>query len=140
MLISEFARVAGLTPDTVRFYVRLGLLTPDKSTKGGRAPYSIFTSHHVKAVEDIRLGQMLGLSLNQMLVLKKEQEDKGLSPSRGREIGMMLLVDLERKADHLNEMVSWFKSLMTWEDNGQAGPRPEMPVVRKNSDNMHRIK
>jgi hypothetical protein len=33
MLISEFARETGLTTDTVRFYIRKGLLTP--TTNGG---------------------------------------------------------------------------------------------------------
>jgi len=34
MLISEFARVTGLTRDTVRFYARLGLLQPPTNVKG----------------------------------------------------------------------------------------------------------
>jgi MerR family transcriptional regulator, copper efflux regulator len=35
MLISEFARAAGLSRDTVRFYVRRGLLAPLAGNKGG---------------------------------------------------------------------------------------------------------
>ncbi len=34
MLISEFARTSGLSRDTVRFYVRLGLLRPETNGKG----------------------------------------------------------------------------------------------------------
>ena len=38
MLISEFARLTGLTRDTVRFYARLGILRPQTNGKGGRHP------------------------------------------------------------------------------------------------------
>ncbi|KQO91154.1 hypothetical protein ASF32_22755 [Methylobacterium sp. Leaf91] len=131
MLISEFARVVGLTPDTVRFYVRLGLLLPDRTSKGGRTPYSVFTSEHVRTVEDIRLGQMLGLSLNQMLALKKEHDAEGLSPARSKEIALMLLGEIEQKADNLNTMASWLRSSIAWEDGGRHGPRPKMPVIHK---------
>ncbi len=43
MLISEFARATGLSRDTVRFYVRLGLLQTQATEKrGGRRPYQVF--------------------------------------------------------------------------------------------------
>ena len=48
MLISEFARASGLTPDTIRFYIRRGLLKPETSRKGGSNPYQIFTAEHVQ--------------------------------------------------------------------------------------------
>jgi MerR family transcriptional regulator, copper efflux regulator len=35
MLISEFTRATGLSRDTVRFYVRRGLLAPLAGNKGG---------------------------------------------------------------------------------------------------------
>jgi hypothetical protein len=48
MLISEFARKTGLTTDTVRFYVRRGLLTPETNGKGGRNPYRLHRREHVR--------------------------------------------------------------------------------------------
>jgi hypothetical protein len=38
MLISEFARTAGLTPDTVRFYVKRGLLKRLLAKRADRIP------------------------------------------------------------------------------------------------------
>ena len=61
MLISEFARVTGLTRDTVRFYARLGLLQPKTNGKGGRHPYSVFTEKDIQAAEVIRISQSLGM-------------------------------------------------------------------------------
>ncbi|WP_206998568.1 MerR family DNA-binding transcriptional regulator [Trinickia mobilis] len=40
MLISELARETGLSRETVRFYVRLGLLLPQTTEKGGRQVYA----------------------------------------------------------------------------------------------------
>jgi DNA-binding transcriptional MerR regulator len=55
MLISEFARATGLTADTVRFYVRLGLLRPGAGALGGRHAYRIFGEPDVRAARAIRL-------------------------------------------------------------------------------------
>jgi hypothetical protein len=40
MLISEFVRRTGLARETVRYYVRFGLLQPQATQKGGRHPIS----------------------------------------------------------------------------------------------------
>jgi hypothetical protein len=45
MLISEFARITGLTRDTVRFYARRGLLQPETNDKGGRLDLTRFCGH-----------------------------------------------------------------------------------------------
>jgi len=57
MLISEFARAAGLTPDTVRFYVKRGLLKPLAGKKGGSNPYQVFTDEHVQMARTVRIAQ-----------------------------------------------------------------------------------
>jgi len=63
MLISEFAQASGLSVDTVRFYVRQGLLTPKRSSKGGLRGYQEFGPSEVRIAAGIRIGQALGLSL-----------------------------------------------------------------------------
>ncbi len=63
MLISEFARATRLSTDTVRFYIRRGLLVPENNGKGGRNPYQIFTAEHVQTARLIRMAQSLGMSL-----------------------------------------------------------------------------
>lgn len=59
-LISEFARTAGLSVDTVRFYVRKGLLSPETTAKGGSKPYQIFKPEHVEAARIIRMANCSG--------------------------------------------------------------------------------
>src|SRR5258708_27567644 len=70
MLISEFARRAGLTTDTVRFYVRRGLITPERNGKG-RNPYQVFTADHVRAAKIIRTAQSLGMSLKEIAAISR---------------------------------------------------------------------
>jgi len=86
MLISEFARAAGLTSDTVRFYVRRGLLKPLAGKKGGSNPYQVFTAEHVEMARAIRMAQSLGFSLREIAVLNIEYQAKRITPSRGAEI------------------------------------------------------
>ena len=57
MLISEFAIAAGLSRDTIRFYVRLGLLQPQTTAKGGRRPYQLFSAEDVQAARIFRIAQ-----------------------------------------------------------------------------------
>ena len=63
MLISDFAKATGLSPDTIRFYIRRGLITPETGSKGGRNPYQIFSAEHVREARLIRMAQSLGMSL-----------------------------------------------------------------------------
>jgi MerR family copper efflux transcriptional regulator len=82
MLISDFARVTGLTRDTVRFYARLGLLRPQTNGKGGRNPYSVFTDEDVRAVEVIRISQSLGMSLKEIAAFNEERREGHLTCER----------------------------------------------------------
>ena len=84
MLISEFARATGLTRDTVRFYVRRGLLKPLAGNKGGSNPYQVFTHEHVQTARAIRMAQSLGFSLREIGVLNVEYQARRIRRRAGR--------------------------------------------------------
>jgi DNA-binding transcriptional MerR regulator len=86
VLISEFADAAGLSCDTVRFYVRRGLLRPLAGNKGGANPYQVFTDEHVQMARTICMAQSLGFSLREIAALNVEYQAKRITPSRGAEI------------------------------------------------------
>ncbi len=73
MLISEFARRAGLPTDTVRYYVRLKLLRPETNGKGGSNPYQVFTAEHLLAAKIIRTAQSLGMPLKEILAISQQR-------------------------------------------------------------------
>ena len=125
MLISDFARVTGLTRDTVRFYARLGLLRPRTNGKGGRHPYSVFTDEDVRAAEVIRISQSLGMSLKEIAAFNEERRKGHLTNGRRVEIMSAQLVSLEAKATELEAMISFVRAKIDWLNGGQEGSEPD---------------
>jgi len=124
MLISEFARASGLSRDTVRFYVRRGLLAPLAGNKGGSNPYQVFTNEHVQMARTIRMAQSLGFSLREIAALNVEYRARRLTPSRGAEILSGQLARLEEKAAHVNAMIRYIRAKLAWLDAGSKGSEP----------------
>jgi MerR family copper efflux transcriptional regulator len=125
MLISEFARLTGLTRDTVRFYARLGLLRPQTNGKGGRHPYSVFTGKDIQAAQTIRIAQSLGMSLKEIAALNEERRNGELTCERGIEIMSAQLVRLEAKATELAMMISYVRAKIDWMTRGKQGRQPD---------------
>jgi MerR family copper efflux transcriptional regulator len=124
MLVSEFARLTGLSPDTVRFYVRRGLLKPMISDKGGSNPYQIFTDEHVQMARLIRMAQSLGFSLREIAVINLEHQARRITPARSAEILRGQLARLEEKAAHVGGMISYIRAKLAWMEAGGKGPEP----------------
>ncbi|WP_227307383.1 MerR family transcriptional regulator [Acidisoma cellulosilyticum] len=124
MLISEFARTTGLSTDTVRFYVRLGLLVPETSTKGGRNPYQVFTAELVDVARIIRLAQSLGFSLKEIAALGEEHRAGQMTRQRSAEIMSQQLARLEEKAAHLNAMTAYLRAKIDWLRQEDDRPEP----------------
>lgn len=124
MMISEFARTTGLSRETVRFYVRLGLLRPTTSGKGGIRPYQLFTSEDLQAAEVIRVGQSLGMSLKEIAALDTERREHGIPPDRLAEILKGQLVGLEAKAAELDRMIRFVRAKIDWLSAGRLSPHP----------------
>ena len=125
MLISDFARVTGLTRDTVRFYARLGLLRPRTNGKGGRHPYSVFTDEDVRAAEIIRISQSLGMSLKEIASIIEERRNGELSRERSLEITRAQLARLQGKATELEMMISYVRAKIAWLTRGKQGRQPD---------------
>jgi MerR family copper efflux transcriptional regulator len=125
MLISEFARATGLTTDTVRFWIRCGLLVPETNGKGGRNPYQLFTAEHVRTARVIRLAQSLGLSLKEIAAVGEEYRDGGITRERSIEILAAQLDRLDQKAAELAAMTGYLYAKIAWLEGGEQGPEPD---------------
>jgi MerR family transcriptional regulator, copper efflux regulator len=123
MLISEFARKTDLTPDAVRFYVRLGLLNPTTGTKGGNRPYQIFSEKDVETVGMIRMQQSLGLPLREIAELLAENAAGRLTPERSKTVLEGQLKQLEERREHLDRMIAYVTDKLAWIERG-TGPAP----------------
>ena len=126
MLISEFAKATGLTSDTVRFYVRRGLLTPQTGGKGGSNPYQIFTKEHVDTARMIRLCQSLGFTLREIATLNEEYRKAGINKERAREIFEAQMARLEEKSAQLGAVMAYMRAKLGWIEGGGKGAEPAL--------------
>ncbi|MCM2439396.1 MerR family transcriptional regulator [Agrobacterium vitis] len=124
MLIGEFARRTGLSQDTIRFYVRKGLLTPQVGVKGGRNPYQIFTERDASSARMIRFAQSLGMPLKEIAEIASELQRDGLSQVREIEIMDDQLAKLVQKAAELAELTDYLRAKRDWVTRGKPGDEP----------------
>ncbi len=134
MLISEFARRAELSTDTVRFYIRKGLLAPETGMKGGSNPYQIFTAEHVRIARIIRLAQSLGMSLKEISAIGEEHRAGRITRERSIEIMSAQLRKLEEKAAELDAMAGYLRAKLAWLNGGEQGPEPDFADYAKDGD------
>lgn len=77
----EFSRMAGVYPETVRYYEKRGLLsTPKRSASG----YRLYTEDHLVRVRFIRRSQELGFSLSEVSDLLEMQSSPDLDCAKMR--------------------------------------------------------
>jgi MerR family mercuric resistance operon transcriptional regulator len=93
--ISETAREAGVNPQTLRFYERVGLLPKPKRTQAGHRLYSSST---IEAVLLIKRAQALGFALKEMPQLLRFLD-------KGPEDCTNLHNVLESKAEKIDRMI-----------------------------------
>jgi DNA-binding transcriptional MerR regulator len=133
MLISEFARRAGLTTDTVRFYVRRGLITPERNGKG-RNPYQVFTADHVRAAKIIRTAQSLGMSLKEIAAISRARREGRMSRERSIEILKAQLRVIETKASQADALRLFLRAKLRWLAGGEKGPPPDVEKYLEAAD------
>jgi MerR family copper efflux transcriptional regulator len=126
MLISEFARRTGLTTDTVRFYVRRGLIAPETDGKGGRHPYQIFTADHVRAVKIIRTAQSLGMSLKEIAAISRARREGRMTRERSIEVLKGQLREIEAKARQAETLRVYLSAKLDWLAGGEKGSPPDV--------------
>lgn len=98
MKVKEIARLAEVTPDTVRFYNREGLLRPRQNPTNG---YYVFSSEDLCRLRFIRVANKLGLSLDEIRVILGQTMEGGLL--RG-DLKSLFTDRLSRLEQELNEL------------------------------------
>tara|TARA_R110002020_G_scaffold134252_19_gene299688 strand:+ start:843 stop:1286 length:444 start_codon:yes stop_codon:yes gene_type:complete len=125
MLIGEFSRQTGLSQDTIRFYVRKGLLSPQTGTRGGRQPWQIFRQQDVTLARTIRFAQSLGLSLKEIAAISEQLH---ADQSAGREIAVLddQIARLEQKAADLMKLTRYLHAKRDWIAQGRTQDQPSL--------------
>src|SRR6266849_9104799 len=78
--IGDLADRSGFSRDTLRFYERVGLLTPPRRTAAG---HRVYDEEVLKRLGFIRRSQEMGLTLDDVRALLKVQELKGREVCQG---------------------------------------------------------
>lgn len=105
MLIGELAQAADMSRDTIRYYVRLGILKPQISAKGGRNPYKIFSQQDLETLRMLRVSKVFGMTLREFQIVRRDAGPDGLSKARRREVIEDRLAKLEAQAVVLNDLI-----------------------------------
>ncbi len=131
MLIQEFCRATGLGRDTVRFYVKRGLLTPavGAGPKGGVPSnrYQVFDAALVERARLIRAAQGLGFTLREIAALAAAYERGGLTPRAKAEVLRAHLAALDARAERLDALRGYLAAKLRWVEAGQRGAPPPVP-------------
>jgi DNA-binding transcriptional MerR regulator len=125
VLISEFARTAGLPVDTVRFYVGKGLLQPERSLKGGDNPYQVFSKEDLTTARMIRLQQSLGYSLREIGDLNAEYRAGGGGDARTADVLRLQIDRLKQRRAELDAALNFLEGKLAWIETGRLGDVPE---------------
>ena len=122
--MSEFARVTGLSPETVRFYVGRGLLRPRRSSVGGSNPYQVFSADDVTAARMILLQKSLGYSLAEIAELDRAYRSGARSAVRAADVLRTQILKLEERRAELDGALVFLREKLAWVEAGKRGEAP----------------
>jgi DNA-binding transcriptional MerR regulator len=120
MKVNELARANGVTPDTIRFYTRIGLLKPTKNQGNGYKHYGI---EEQKRLVFIVKARHLGFSVSEIEEVI-EMSTRGNSPCcRVRAIVKDRLDEAHRTIEELQQLAERMqKAASTWEELPDGQP------------------
>lgn len=118
--VSELAGKAEVTPDTVRHYVHIGMLKPERNPTNG---YKLFSSLDISKLRFIRQAQSLGFTLAEIGEILNHSV-KGSSPCpQVRELMQRRIVENKKKLDALNTLQKRMENaLKHWETMPNGHP------------------
>ncbi len=98
--ISEFSQLTGLSPDTLRYYEKIGLLPRIKRDSGGRRRYS---EQDLSRLRFIQRAQKMNFTLAEIADLLSMREN----PNRARdEVRLLTRRKLDQVEEHLQALTT----------------------------------
>jgi DNA-binding transcriptional MerR regulator len=98
MKVNQLAKAAGVSADTVRHYVRLGLIRAVKDPQNG---YRFFPASSVQRLKFIRTAQQLGFKLQDIQLIFADAEQGDSPCPRVREL---IAAQIEQSAVRIREL------------------------------------
>ncbi len=124
LTVGELSKAAKTTPDTVRHYVRIGLLTPTRNPVNG---YKLFGDNELKKLTFIRQAKGLGFTLGDIQTIFDHSSD-GQSPcpmvrdmiQQRIDENRTRLFELNNLQQRMDEALGKWKGMPDGEPNGDA--------------------
>lgn len=141
MKVSELARSAGVSADTVRFYTRAGLLHPTRDPGNG---YQLYTAADLQRLRFARKARQLGFSLADVTAILRDADRQRSPCPQVRDLFAGKLAEVEQQLAELTllrdrmlaAMQQWrnmpdgtpdgrtiCRLIEHWDDSGDAAPR-----------------
>jgi MerR family transcriptional regulator, copper efflux regulator len=109
MLISEAARRAGVSRDTVRLYTRLGLVTCAMRPAGSRT-YAEYDDATVELIQNIKVAQSIGFTLAELVPISAAYVAGRLNDDEQRQLLETKLAEIEDRRRKLDQMSGFLRS------------------------------
>ena len=123
MNVSEIARELRTTTDTVRYYTRLGLLSPNKSLNG----YRFYSAKQKSRLKFILSARQLGFAVADITVILQEADEGKTACPLVREIINKRLTETEKQFQQMLQLRDSMKiALLRWENIEDKSPTPHM--------------
>lgn len=126
-LISRFAREAGISTDTVRFYIKRDILKPRFGEKGGRNAYRIFTETDLEDIQTVKVCQALGLTLTEIRDLLEFSRSGSM---RNKEMAIRVKkrrAQLLERMDEIRGLIHYLDCKLAWI---RREPGAEQPTLK----------
>jgi len=130
-LISKFAQEAGISIDTVRFYIKRDILKPRCGQKGGRNAYRIFTETDLEDIQTVKVCQMLGMTLAETRGLLELSRSGSI---RNKEMAIHVEKRRAQLYERLNEirgLIDYLDSKLAWIRREPGAKKPKLKLQIK---------
>jgi DNA-binding transcriptional MerR regulator len=101
MKVKEIATAASVTPDTVRFYTREGLLNPARNPENN---YQQFDAEDLQRLRFARKARQLGFSLQEIRQILDQADDHHSPCPMVRDVFEQRLTEVERQIAELQQL------------------------------------
>lgn len=132
-LISEFAEKAGISVDTVRFYIKKGILTPRCGSKGGNNPYRIFSETDLEDIQTLKVCQLLGLTLSEVRELLELTRSGSI---RNKNMATRIeerRAHLLKRKDEIQDLILYLDAKLAWIRREPGAEQPSMNLPGSSS-------
>ncbi|HLV77918.1 MAG TPA: MerR family transcriptional regulator [Marinobacter sp.] len=120
MKVKELATAAGVTPDTVRFYTREGLLQPTRNPDNN---YQHYDAEDLRRLRFTRKARQLGFSLPEIRQILSQADDQRSPCPMVRDVFTQRLAEVEQEIAELQQLrARMVSALSAWEAMPDATP------------------